>query len=191
MHRFVVISGCSSGGKSTLLAELGRRGHAIVEEPGRRIVKEELKANGSALPWKDATAFLRRAIAMALADLALARAMDGWVFFDRGLIDAAEALQRLTGEEALTTFGQSHRFHQRVFFAPPWPEIYRTDEERRHGLETALAEYARLREAYPSLGYEVLILPKVGVAERADFVLSNLLDEATAGAARRAATRDR
>src|SRR3984885_543774 len=80
--RFVVISGCSSGGKSTLLAELGRRGYAVVEEPGRRIVKEELKANGSALPWKDATAFLRRAIAMALADLALARAMDGWVFFD-------------------------------------------------------------------------------------------------------------
>jgi predicted ATPase len=99
------------------------------------------------------------------------------VFFDRGLIDAAEALQHLTGEEALTTFGQSHRFHQRVFLAPPWPEIYRTDEERRHGLETALAEYTRLREAYPSLGYEVLILPKVGVAERADFVLNNLLDE--------------
>jgi predicted ATPase len=37
MNRFVVISGCSGGGKSTLLAELGRRGHAVVEEPGRRI----------------------------------------------------------------------------------------------------------------------------------------------------------
>src|SRR5215470_5862573 len=119
MHRFVVISGCSSGGKSTLLAELGRRGHAIVEEPGRRIVKEELKANGSALPWRDAAAFLRRAIAIALADLALARALDGWVFFDRGLIDAAAGLQHLTGEDALTTLGQSHRFHRRVFLAPP------------------------------------------------------------------------
>ena len=48
MDRFVVISGCSGGGKSTLLAELGRRGHAFVEEPGRRIVKEELKGAGSA-----------------------------------------------------------------------------------------------------------------------------------------------
>ena len=28
-----------------------------------------------------------------------------------------------------------------------------------------------------SLGYEVLILPKLGVAERADFVLNNLVDE--------------
>jgi predicted ATPase len=42
VNRFVVISGCSGGGKSTLLIELGRRGYATVEEPGRRIVKEEM-----------------------------------------------------------------------------------------------------------------------------------------------------
>ena len=53
MDRFVVISGCSSGGKSTLIAELGKRGHAVVDEPGRRIVKEELASGGSALPWLD------------------------------------------------------------------------------------------------------------------------------------------
>jgi predicted ATPase len=41
MERFVILSGCSGGGKSTLLAEFGRRGHSIVEEPGRRIVKQE------------------------------------------------------------------------------------------------------------------------------------------------------
>ena len=41
MDRFVVISGCSGGGKSTLLAELGRRGYAVVEEPGLRIVQNQ------------------------------------------------------------------------------------------------------------------------------------------------------
>ena len=50
MDRFVVISGCSGGGKSTLLAELGRRGHSTVEEPGRRIVAQELQQGGRALP---------------------------------------------------------------------------------------------------------------------------------------------
>jgi len=58
--------------------------------------------------------------------------------------------------------------------APPWPEIYETDPERRHGLDVALAEYSRLLETYLSLGYEVLILPKVGVSERADFILNTL-----------------
>ena len=174
VDRFVVISGCSSGGKSTLIAELGKRGYAVVDEPGRRIVKEELARGGSALPWVDGVAFARRAMAIALADRAAAGSLDGWVFFDRGLIDAAAALEHMTGKPVLTALGQANRYHRRVFLAPPWPEIYETDPERRHGLSTALAEYSRLIETYPSLGYEVLILPKVGVSERADFILNTL-----------------
>ena len=49
-----------------------------------------------------------------------------------------------------------------------------TDPERRHGFGAAVAEYQRLLEVYPSLGYEVTILPKIGVSERADFVLKRL-----------------
>ena len=174
MDRFVIISGCSSGGKSTLIGELGKRGHAVIDEPGRRIVKEELASGGSALPWVDRIAFARRVIAMSLADRAAADWLDGWVFFDRGLIDAASALHHLTGEPALGTLGQVNRYHRRVFLTPPWPEIYRTDPERRHGLDMALAEYSRLLQIYPSLGYEVSILPKIGVEERADLVLRTL-----------------
>ena len=173
--RFVVISGCSSGGKSTLLAELGRLGHATVEEPGRRIVRQELAGEGSALPWVDGAAFARRAIELAIADRrAAADRPAGWVFFDRGLVDAAAALQHLTGEPTLEKLGQAHRYHRRVFLAPPWPEIYVTDPERRHGFDQAIAEYHRLIVVYPSLGYEVILLPKVSVAPRADFVLHTL-----------------
>ncbi len=111
---------------------------------------------------------------MALADRASAAARDGRVFFDRGLIDAAAALQHLTGEPVLAALGVSHRYHRRVFLAPPWPEIYVTDPERRHGLDVANAEYSRLLEVYPALGYEVSVLPKVGVTERADFVTDTL-----------------
>jgi predicted ATPase len=174
MDRFVVISGCSSGGKSTLIAELGKRGYAVVDEPGRRIVKEELARGGSALPWVDRVAFARRAIAIALADRVAADSLDGWVFFDRGLVDAAAALEQMTGEPLLTTLDQANRYHRRVFLAPPWPEIYETDPERCHGLDVALAEYSRLLETYASLGYEVLILPKVAVSERADFILNKI-----------------
>jgi predicted ATPase len=174
VDRFVIISGCSGAGKSTLLGELCRRGHAVVEEPGRRIVKQELQAEGSALPWVDAAAFARRAVAMALRDWQSARAREGWVFFDRGLVDAAAGLQHVTGEPVLELLGRSHRYHRRVFLTPPWPEIFVTDPERRHGLDAAVAEYARLLETYASLGYEVLVLPKVGVAERADFILTAL-----------------
>ena len=93
-----------------LITELGRQGHAVVEEPGRRIVKEELANGGPAPPWVDNIAFARRAITMALAGRAAALSLDGWLFFDRGLIDAAAALQHLTGEPALATLGQANVF---------------------------------------------------------------------------------
>jgi predicted ATPase len=97
-----------------------------------------------------------------------APASGGWIFFDRGLIDAAVALQHLAREPVLEEYGQAHRYHRRVFLAPPWPELYMIDRGRRHNPAAAVAEYYRLLKAYPSLGYEVSVLPRIGVVERAD-----------------------
>jgi predicted ATPase len=57
-QKFVLITGCSGGGKSTLISMLNEKGFNTVTEPGRRIVAEEMannrngngKTNGSALP---------------------------------------------------------------------------------------------------------------------------------------------
>lgn len=174
MDRFVIISGCSGGGKSTLLAALARRGFCVIEEPGRRIVAAEPAGDGTALPWIDMEAFLRKAIALALADLKAATALPGRVFFDRGLLDAASGLAALTGEPVLKTYAAAWHFNPLVFLTPPWPEIYRQDAERQHGLDAAIPEYERLRRDYPALGYEVIDLPKVSVEERAAFVLAAL-----------------
>jgi predicted ATPase len=171
--RFVIISGCSGGGKSTVLAELARRGHAVVPEPGRRVVEEEAAANDRALPWADLAAFLARVIDLARADLAAPHA-PGWVFFDRGLFDAAVALAHVKGTPIRETLRDAPAFHRRVFLTPPWPEIYVQDASRRHDLASANAEYDRLLAAYPAQGYEVSLLPKTGVAARADFILETL-----------------
>lgn len=170
----VVLSGCSGGGKSTLLTERARQGFPTVCEPGRRIIDEELRGDGVALPWVDLAAFAKRAIDVAMLDRECAPERAGWTFFDRGLVDAAIALQYATGRLASVTLGPLPRYHVRVFMTPPWPEIYVTDTERRHGLDDAIAEYNRLVLGYDELGYEMVILHKTGIAERADFVLRNL-----------------
>lgn len=176
-ERFVVISGCSGGGKSALLTELSQRGYAVVAEPGRRIVQHELQCGGSALPWLNPVQFARRALATAMTDYE-SRAggvrQGGWIFFDRGIIDAAATIQYLTTEHTLAVLDQSHRYHWRVFLTPPWAELYLNDDERRHDFNAAIDEYHRLLEVYPSLGYELYILPKVGISERADYVLQLL-----------------
>jgi predicted ATPase len=164
-----MISGCSGGGKSTLLEELARRGRKVVREPGRRIVAQERAGDGRALPWADPAAFARRAVAMSVADHEGAR---GMTFFDRGVVDAAVALEAAT-DESTTAIVLRYRYHH-LFLAPPWPEIYELDQDRRHSLAKALLDYDRLSRAWRHAGYDPVILPRDTVAARADFVLAAL-----------------
>ena len=172
----VLLSGCSGGGKSTLLAELQARGAVGVPEPGRRMVESELARGGSALPWRDLAAFLRGAFALARADWDAAAHLSGPVFFDRGLIDAASALADIAGDGQFLTACRARPCHKTIFLAPPWPEIYATDPGRHHGLDDAIAEYERLAALFPALGHDVVMLPRCSVRERADFVLATLAD---------------
>ncbi len=178
MDLFFVISGCSGGGKSTLLTELAHRGFAAVAEPGRRVVDAEVAGGGSALPWLDMEAFLRRAIDLAISDYAAALKTNRPTFFDRSLVDAASALEALTGEAAIARYCNDHRYAHRVFMAPPWPEIFVADDARRHGLPDAIAEYDRLAMLYPSLGYDMRVLPKSCVADRADLIVKDVMQAA-------------
>lgn len=174
MDNFVILSGCSGGGKSTLLAALRDRGFPTLEEPGRRVVQNQLKMNGQALPWLDLEAFLHEAIKLAKDDYESAASRSGPFFFDRGLIDAASALRHLGQDKWFEIVRNDFRYCQKVFLTPPWPEIYVTDAERHHGLNAAIEEYDRLLRDFSELGYEVVILPKVSVEERTAFILDEL-----------------
>ena len=157
-----------------MLAELASRGFGTVEEPGRKIVQQELNGAGVALPWVDLEAFSRRAIDMATGDRNRVASSQGWVFFDRGLLDAAIALEHATGLAASVTLTGHARLHHQVFLTPPWPEIHHRDNERRQDLKDGIAEYHRLIEAFDRHGYEPVILPKLKVETRADFIRNTL-----------------
>ena len=86
-QQFIVLSGCSGGGKSSLLAELGQRGYAIYEEPGRQVVKEQLLIGGDALPWANVDLFLELTISRSIHQLVQAARSNAIAFFDRGIID--------------------------------------------------------------------------------------------------------
>ncbi|MBO9622702.1 MAG: AAA family ATPase [Sphingomonas sp.] len=164
-----MISGCSGGGKSTLLSELERRGYAVVAEPGRRIIAEARAGDGRTLPWIDAAAFARRALEMSVSDFEAAR---GLTFFDRGVVDAAVAIVATGGDYPAPVIDSIR--YDRVFLAPPWPEIYVNDEDRRHSLDKALQDYGRVQQAYLNAEYAPIMLPRDTVSARADFVLSQL-----------------
>lgn len=171
---FVLITGCSGGGKSTLLAELARRGFATCDEPGRAIVKEQLESNDDALPWENMAKFAELAARRSIDNLARATEHGGITFFDRGLVDAVCAMERFghpVPPDIAEAFARLH-YARTVFLAPPWPEIFEHDAERKHGFAEAVAEYDYLAKRLPQLGYEPVLLSKTAIEARADFVVA-------------------
>jgi uncharacterized protein len=170
--QFVALTGCSGGGKSSLLAELGRRGFSTYEEPGRQIVKEQLFIGGDALPWCDSRMFLELTISRSIHHMITAARTSRLSFFDRGIIDQIGGFEPIP--EHIAAAAHRFRYRKTVFFAPPWKEIFKNDEERRHSFEDAVENCATQRRDYERYGYEIVELPKITVAARADFILEKL-----------------
>lgn len=61
-----------------------------------------------------------------------------------------------------------------VFLVPPWEEIFVGDTERKHSFESAKKEFDELLIKYKNFGYETVLIPKISVNERADFILKKL-----------------
>ncbi len=171
-----VLSGCSGGGKSTLLSELQRRGFQTFEEPGRQIVREEQAVGGTALPWVDPEAFATKAIEMSVAAFDAAESAHGPVFYDRSFIDAISYVSHLRGELSPENrrLIDTRRYADQVFLTPPWPEIFKNDSERQTSFDSAAAEYEHLRVSFVEFGYDPTLLPKLAVEERVTFLLEHI-----------------
>lgn len=139
-----------------------------------RIVQAEANRGGKALPWTDPEAFARRALALSREDIAVLPPGTGPVFFDRGLVDAACALEFATGRPESAAYQGQHLFDRRVFLVPPWPEHLQPSADRQGDLLAATAEYARLCTTYERLGFSIEILARQSVECRADRVLKIL-----------------
>ena len=96
-ENFFVISGCSGGGKSTLLAALAKQHYGVVSEPGRQIVKEQQAIGGDALPWVNLDKFLELALSRCLLNFNSIGEKRSPVFFDRSIIDTVQVNSRQPG----------------------------------------------------------------------------------------------
>jgi len=168
-----VLSGCSGGGKSTLLNELRRRGFPTFEEPGRQIVREEQATGGTALPWVNPEAFAAKAVKMSIAAFDAAAGAPGPVFYDRSFIDAISYASHLKGELSPEhrRLIETRRYADQVFLTPPWSEIFENDAERQTSFDKAVEEYERLRVSFAEFGYKPIVLPRLSAADRAAFLL--------------------
>jgi hypothetical protein len=173
MNRFVVISGCSGGGKSTLLAELARRGQAVVEEPGRGSCggtggdgaacrgSTRRPSRGGPSPWLWRTG--RRPGTRRLGGL---RSGPGRCGRRAGARDGRSRAGAAGPRPSLSPAGV------------PGPALAGNLRQRPRATARLRGGAGRVRpvaEAYEGLDYAVSILPKVDVAARADFVVARVI----------------
>jgi predicted ATPase len=175
-EKFVVVTGCSAGGKSSLVGELAARGYRTFAEPGRQIIREQAAIGRPNILDDEPALFGEFCIARTIHRMIEAAEADGPMFFDRSLIDplSYSKLKNVPEPPHWVRAAEVFRFQPTVFFVPPWPEIFRNDAERRHSFEDGLAEYPILLENYRRFGYRPVIVPKVSISARADFVLAQL-----------------
>jgi len=175
--RRIIVTGGPGAGKTSLIAALEGRGLACVGESGREIIRDQVARGGAALPWADREAYARLMLRMDSRRHAEVEVLDGPVLFDRGAPDVLGYL-RLCGlpippdlaEAALTL-----PYDPLVFIAPPWPEIFTQDAERRQDVAEAARTHAMMAKVYAELGYRLVELPRAPIEDRADFVLERLL----------------
>ncbi|WP_229811135.1 AAA family ATPase [Streptosporangium pseudovulgare] len=199
---YVVVTGGPGAGKSTLIDRLQEAGFARSYEAGRGVIRDQVAIGGRALPWADRELFAELMLGWELRSYRMASAAPDTVdaekatdavdsvdaegmtrtaeaapvFFDRGLPDIVGYL-RLEGlpvPEHVHAAALGFRYHRSVFVAPPWPEIYRRDAERRQSYEEAERTYEFMVATYTEYGYEPVPLPRAPVEERVRFVIERL-----------------
>ncbi len=181
-RNFFVLTGGPGAGKTSIIEALARAGFAHAAEAGRQIIQDQVRVSGQALPWRDRALYAELMLSFDLRAHDIAMAGSGPVLFDRGVPDVIGYL-RLEGlpvPEHMTVAAARLRYNRHVFICPPWPEIYRQDNERRQTEDIAASTYQAMADIYAELGYDLIDVPKAPVDARMAFVrneIARLSDE--------------
>lgn len=172
MSRYVITGGLGTGKTSAITA----LEHTVptVPEPARELIAEQLAATGEPTLDHRPELFVERLISRSLQNYRSA-SESAVTVFDRGLPDCVAYAEvfGINTQPAIDA-ATANRYENPVFVAPPWKEIYTTDEMRKATFAQAESFYSEVISAYERLGYELIELPKASVEERVAFITAQL-----------------
>ena len=171
-----VVSGGPGSGKTTVLEELASRGYRFAPEVARQIIQQEVQSSGTALPWGDREAYIRLMLKRSVESYLLHTPATRPTFSDRGIPDTLcyARLTSMANQESILDACRQYRYASLVFIAPPWKEIYETDNERKQDFAEAESTFEQMVQVYRECGYAISELPTTKPAARADFILEEI-----------------
>ena len=120
-----------------------QKGRKVIPETGRKIIQEQVEANGNALPWADKAKFRDLMVERDIAQYAEAQKQRGLIFFDRGIPDSLgySRLENIPSSKILEMESSSIPTRE-IFMTPPGVQSTRTTRSanRRGGCRGNLWE---------------------------------------------------
>lgn len=175
MNKRYVITGGPGTGKSSIINELKKKNYACSTEISREIIQSELKTNGEVVPWLNLNSFSDKVVYLR-SEQWLATNESETHFFDRGIIDAIAYLHNANSQvpESYINAIYKYPYNTKVFITPPWENIYQKDAERMESFKESERIHKQLVKSYENFGYKLIMVPKLSVSERVEFILSQI-----------------
>lgn len=172
-NNWYVITGGPSTGKTTLLAELGRRGYATIPEAARSVIDENLASGISVEQLRRDEKKFQEEVVRRKAAIEASLDPQTITFFDRGMQDTLAYLMAydFTVEPWVETLVRGAAY-QKIFLLEP-VGTFEADYARTEDAAFTKQLHSLLHDAYSQYKIEVIAVPPMSVKERADYVLQS------------------
>ncbi len=179
----IVLTGGPSTGKTSVIQHLEKTGHFCFHEVIRIMTQEKRKKEVDSVfktnpivSVSNPQEFNQKILDARVAQYTASEQMnEKIVFFDRGIPDVL-AYMNCFGQKYPKTFEKAcaDHYYDLVFLMPPWQEIHVSDNERFESYEESLLINDCLLNCYTHFGYDVKVVPKDTVVNRAEFILDSI-----------------
>ena len=164
-----VITGAPCSGKTSVIKEIEQRGTRVIHEVARSYIDEQLGKGLRLDQIKADVLQFERHILHTKIKIEGRLAESETVFFDRGVPDSI-AYFKLEGLDPAEPLAHSRKTrYRRIFFFERFDFLI--DEVRSEDEMMAAKLNDLLLEAYTQIGYDIIRVPVMSVADRTDLVL--------------------
>ena len=169
----IVITGGPGTGKSSIIAELSKRGYHCMEEISRQVTLDARK-NGIEQLFLDNPLLFSELLLEGRKQqyIDASKKTSDLVFFDRGLPDVL-AYMEYVGDKYPQEFIDTckNNVYDHVFILSPWQNIYSSDSERYENFEQSVKIHDHLLNIYEKYDYNLIDVPFEKVQTRTDHIL--------------------
>ncbi len=155
-----IISGCSGSGKTTIINELKSRSYQIMEEVATRLWNEYKS-------W-EILHFAETVLDIQIQELVEHKSTE-ICFTDRSIIDTFAYLWKLPSCGIINF----EKYNRKVFFMEGLLDETIT-VRRPDSIENRIQLGEKIKNLYIKNGFEIILVPKMDIKSRADFILCRL-----------------